>query len=121
MPFDLVIRGGSVVDGAGLPRYRADVGVVGDKIAYIGRIAERGAEEIDAEGHIVTPGFVDVHTHMDAQAFWDVLGSSSCHHGVTTAVMGNCGFTIAPSRADARELVVRNLERAEDILSLIHI
>ena len=64
---------------------------------------------------MVTPGFIDGHTHMDAQMFWDPLGSSSCWHGVTTVVMGNCGFTLAPARADARELVVRNLERAEDI------
>src|SRR3954468_8849254 len=95
--------------------YRADVAIVNDRIACIGRIREKGATEIDAEGHSVTPGFIDGHTHMDAQLFWDPLGSPSCWHGVTTVVMGNCGFTLAPARADARELVVRNLERAEDI------
>ena len=73
MPYDLVIRGGAVVDGSGLPRYRADVGCQGDTIAAIGRIDERGRQEIDAEGHVVTPGFVDGHTHMDAQVFWDPL------------------------------------------------
>jgi len=115
MGFDLVIRNGTVVDGSGLGSYRADVGIVGDRIAFVGRIRETGAEEIDAEGHAVTPGFIDGHTHMDAQVFWDPLGSNSCWHGVTSVVMGNCGFTLAPVRSDARALVVRNLERAEDI------
>ena len=115
MGFDLVIRNGTVVDGSGLGSYRADVGIVGDRIASVGRIRETGAEEIDAEGHAVTPGFIDGHTHMDAQVFWDPLGSNSCWHGVTSVVMGNCGFTLAPVRSDARALVVRNLERAEDI------
>ena len=115
MAYDLVIRNGTVVDGSGLSRYRADVGVVGDKIAKIGRITEKGQDEIDAEGHVVTPGFIDLHTHMDAQVNWDPLGTSSCWHGVTSVVMGNCGFTLAPARANERELVVRNLERAEDI------
>jgi len=115
MAYDVVIRNGTVVDGTGLPGYRADIGVRGGVIATIGRIRERGAEEIDAEGHAVTPGFIDGHTHMDAQVFWDPLGSCSCWHGVTTAIMGHCGFTLAPAPAEAKHLVVRNLERAEDI------
>ena len=113
--YELVIRNGTVVDGSGLGSFRADVGVVGDRIAFVGRILERGSREIDAEGHVVSPGFVDGHTHMDAQVFWDASGANSCWHGVTTAVMGNCGFTLAPVRDDERALVVRNLERAEDI------
>ncbi len=115
MSYDIVIRNGTIVDGSGLGSYRADVGISGDRIAWIGRITDRGAEEIDADGHVVTPGFIDGHTHMDAQVFWDASGSSSCWHGVTTAVMGNCGFTLAPVRAAERQLVVRNLERAEDM------
>jgi N-acyl-D-aspartate/D-glutamate deacylase len=115
MPHDLVIRNGTVVDGSGFGSYRADVAVDGDRIVAVGRIGERGLREIDAEDHVVTPGFIDGHTHMDAQVFWDATGSNSCWHGVTSAVMGNCGFTLAPVRADQRELVVRNLERAEDI------
>ena len=113
--YDLVIRNGTIVDGTGLPKYRGDVGVKGDRIAAIGRIAERGKEEIDATGQVVTPGFIDGHTHMDAQVFWDPLGSCSCWHGVTTVVMGNCGFTLAPGSAAQRDLIVSNIARAEDI------
>jgi len=115
MTYDLVVRGGTVVDGSGLPRYRADVGILGDRIARIGKIRERGREEVDARHHVVAPGFIDGHTHMDAQVAWDPLGTCSCWHGVTSVVMGNCGFTLAPCRAHEKHLVVRNLERAEDI------
>ncbi|MBM86271.1 MAG: hypothetical protein CMM47_09645 [Rhodospirillaceae bacterium] len=116
MGFDLVIKNGMVIDGSGMTRYCADVGVKDGKIVRIGgRITETANEVIDAEGHVVTPGFVDGHTHMDAQIFWDQLGSCSCYHGVTTAVMGNCGFTIAPCRESEVDFVFRNLERAEDI------
>jgi N-acyl-D-aspartate/D-glutamate deacylase len=115
MSYDLVIKNGTVIDGSGLPRYRADLGVRHGRIATIGRITERAREVIDAEGQVVTPGFVDGHTHMDAQIFWDPLGTSSCYHGITTAVMGNCGFTLAPCAEKDKHLVVRNLQRAEDI------
>ena len=115
MQYDLIIKNGTVVDGSGMPRYRADVGVIQGKIASIGRIRESAKEVLDAEGHVVAPGFVDGHTHMDAQIFWDPLGTSSCYHGITTAVMGNCGFTLAPCAAADKHMVVRNLQRAEDI------
>src|SRR5665213_3932402 len=98
--YDVVIRNGTVVDGSGLAPYPADVGIRHGLIATIGRISDKGTNEVDAEGHVVTPGFIDGHTHMDAQVFWDHEGSSSCWQGVTTAVMGNCGFTLAPVRDD---------------------
>ncbi|RPI44244.1 MAG: hypothetical protein EHM59_13345 [Betaproteobacteria bacterium] len=115
MPYDLVIKNGTVIDGSGLPRYRADVGVMNGKIAAIGRIRESAREVIDAEGQVVAPGFIDGHTHMDAQVFWDPLATSSCYNGITTVVMGNCGFTLAPCAEKDKHLVVRNLQRAEDI------
>ena len=115
MDYDLVIKNGTLIDGSGMPRYQADVGVASGQIVNIGRIRDKAAETIDAEGHIVAPGFVDGHTHMDAQIAWDPLGTCSCWHGVTSVVMGNCGFTLAPCRANEIDLVMKNLERAEDI------
>ncbi|ATE66530.1 N-acyl-D-amino-acid deacylase family protein [Rhizorhabdus dicambivorans] len=113
--YDLLIRNGTVVDGSGNPRYRADVAIQDGRIAAIGDVSGRAKRELNAEGQVVTPGFIDGHTHLDAQMHWDPLGSSSCWQGITTAVMGNCGFTLAPSSKSRRGLVVRNLERAEDI------
>ena len=113
--YDLVIKNGRVVDGSGGAAYRADVAIKDGKIAHMGRVNEKAKRTVDAEGHVVTPGFVDGHTHMDAQVFWDPIGSCSCYHGVTTAVMGNCGFTLAPCKQEDADLVFRNLERAEDL------
>jgi N-acyl-D-aspartate/D-glutamate deacylase len=120
--FDLVVRGGTVIDGSGRPGAQGDVAVVGGRIVAIGRLDGRGQREIDADGLVVAPGFVDGHTHMDAQVFWDDLGTSSCWHGVTTAVMGNCGYTLAPTRPQDRNRVASNIQRAEDIPeeALIH-
>lgn len=115
MPFDLIVRNGTVVDGTGMARFRADVGVVGRTIAKIGRIRERGIEEIDAEGHFVTPGFIDGHTHLDAQVCWDPMAGSDPWHGVTTVLMGNCSFGVAPCREAEKDLVFRSLERSEDV------
>lgn len=115
MTYDILIKNGSIIDGTGAPRYVADVGIVGGKITAIGDLGADAKEVIDATGQIVSPGFVDGHTHMDAQVNWDPLGTCSVWHGITTVVMGNCGFTVAPCAAKDMHLVVRNLERAEDI------
>ena len=115
MPYDLLIKNGVLIDGSGQPRHHADIAVRHGRIASIGRIREAAREVIDADGMVVAPGFVDGHTHMDAQIFWDPLGTSSCWHGITSVVMGNCGFTLAPCAEADKAMVVRNLERAEDI------
>src|SRR3954454_19187959 len=114
--YDVVIQGGTVVDGSGSTPFRADVGIKDGRIVRVGKISDTGgAQVVDAEGHVVTPGFIDGHTHMDAQVMWDPLGTCSCWHGVTTVVMGNCGFPLAPVDPGREDLGVRNLERAEDI------
>ena len=113
--FDLVIRNGTVVDGTGATAREADVAVKGGKIAAIGKIAGKGAEEIDAKGKMVTPGFVDIHTHYDGQAVWDSHMAPSSWHGVTTAVMGNCGVGFAPCKPADREKLIELMEGVEDI------
>jgi N-acyl-D-aspartate/D-glutamate deacylase len=112
---DLVIRGGTVVDGSGAPPREADVAVAGDRIVAVGRDLDVGREEIDARGKLVTPGFVDVHTHLDAQLTWDPLGAPACWHGITSVVVGNCGVGFAPCRAADREYLMFLMEGVEDI------
>jgi len=115
MGLDLAIKNGTIVDGSGGPRYRADIGIQDGKIVEVGRIHSNANEVIDAEGKVVAPGFIDGHTHMDAQVAWDPLGSCSCWHGVTSVVMGNCGFALAPCRPEQQEWLARCLEAVEDI------
>ncbi len=113
--YDLVIRGGTVVDGTGREPIEADVAISGNRIAAVGDISGKGAEEIDARGKLVTPGFVDIHTHYDAQAVWDSHLAPSSWHGVTTAVMGNCGVGFAPCKPADREKLIELMEGVEDI------
>jgi N-acyl-D-aspartate/D-glutamate deacylase len=115
MAYDLVIRGGEIVDGLGAEPVRGDVAVSGGHIAAVGSVPERGAEEIEADGQLVTPGFVDIHTHYDGQATWDGSLAPSSWHGVTTAVMGNCGVGFAPVRASDYDRLIELMEGVEDI------
>lgn len=112
---DLVIRGGTVVDGTGGAPYVADVAIDGGLISAVGSIEAKGREEIDAAGRIVTPGFVDVHTHYDGQATWDPEMGPSSWHGVTTVVMGNCGVGFAPAKPDRHDWLIGLMEGVEDI------
>jgi N-acyl-D-aspartate/D-glutamate deacylase len=113
--FDVIIRNGEVIDGTGATRYRADVGIKDGRIVQIGRIDGDAATVIDATGKVVCPGFVDVHTHFDAQVFWDDALTPSPLHGVTSAFAGNCGFTIAPLSDDPAdgEYLLNMLARVE--------
>jgi len=113
--FDLVIRNGTIVDGSGQPAYRGDVGIVGEWIEAVGEIAGSGKREIDAKGMLVTPGFVDIHTHYDGQLVWSDRLSPSSDHGVTTVVTGNCGIGFAPCRPQDRQALVELMEGVEDI------
>ena len=115
MALDLLIRGGTVVDGSGGKRFVADVGISKGRIVEMGRLAEPARRTIDADGLIVAPGFIDGHTHMDAQIAWDPLGSCSCWHGVTSVVMSNCGFALAPCKPADRDWYARCLSAVEDI------
>ena len=112
---DLVIRGGTVIDGSGAPRARATSAIRGGRIAAVGRVAEPGRRELDARGLLVAPGWVDVHTHYDGQVTWDPLLTPSCWHGVTTVVMGNCGVGFAPARPGRHEWLIALMEGVEDI------
>jgi N-acyl-D-aspartate/D-glutamate deacylase len=114
MPAELVIRGGTVIDGSGASGRGADVAISGGLIQEIGQNLE-GEQELDASGCAVTPGFIDIHTHYDAQVFWDPALRPSSYHGVTTVVAGNCGFTIAPTRPEHRDVIVGTLENVEDM------
>ena len=115
MDYDIVIRNGSLIDGTGSPARPGDIAVREGRIAAIGEVAGKAREEIDAGGMAVAPGFIDIHTHYDAQLFWDPKASPSSHHGVTTIVCGNCGFSIAPLSGDAddAEYLIAMLSRVE--------
>jgi N-acyl-D-amino-acid deacylase len=113
--YDLLLKGGRVYDGSGLPSFNADVGIAGSKIVDIGRLNGSAKRMINVDGLAVAPGFIDPHTHLDAQLLWDPLGTSSCFHGVTSVVIGNCGLSLAPAKPEDREAVIKSFVRVEAI------
>lgn len=113
MPFNVKITGGTIIDGTGRERFRGDIGIVDGKIVDIGKAAGPSRETIEADGMVVTPGFIDIHTHYDAQLMWDRTLSISPWHGITTVVIGNCGFGVAPTRKEHHELIMQTLEKVE--------
>jgi len=115
MTHDLVIRNGLVVDGTGAAATIGDVAIDGDRVTAVGKVEGGARRELDADGRVVTPGFVDIHTHLDAQIAWDPLGTSSCWHGVTSVVLGNCGVSFAPCAPHEREYLAELMESVEDI------
>jgi N-acyl-D-aspartate/D-glutamate deacylase len=119
MPYDLIIKGGRIYDGSGLPSRIGDVAVIGDKIAEVGRVSGSARRVVDADGLAVAPGFIDFHTHMDAQLLWDPLATSSCFHGVTTLIPGNCGLSLAPCHPQDRDNVIGSFVRVEAMPSQV--
>jgi N-acyl-D-aspartate/D-glutamate deacylase len=119
MTYDLIIKGGRIYDGSGLPSRMGDVAVIGDRIAEVGRVSGSAHRVVDADGLAVAPGFIDFHTHMDAQLLWDPLATSSCFHGVTTLIPGNCGLSLAPCHPEDRENVIGSFVRVEAMPSQV--
>jgi N-acyl-D-aspartate/D-glutamate deacylase len=115
MTYDLLIKGGRIYDGSGLPSHLGDVAVEAGRIVETGRISGSARRVVDADGLAVSPGFIDFHTHLDAQLLWDPLATSSCYHGVTTVIPGNCGLSLAPCKEQDREVILKSFERVEAI------
>jgi len=113
--YDLLLKGGRIYDGSGMPSYNGDVGIKNGKIVEIGRLKESATRTLNVDGLAVAPGFIDPHSHLDAQLFWDPLGTSSCFHGVTSVVLGNCGLSLAPAKAENRDAVIKSFVRVEAI------
>ena len=113
--YDLLIKGGRIYDGSGLPSYLGDVGVKDGRIVETGRLTGRASRVIDADGLAVSPGFIDFHTHLDAQLLWDPLATSSCFHGITTVISGNCALALAPCKEQDRDTILKSFERVEAI------
>ena len=112
---DLVIRNGNIVDGSGLPSYLGDIAINDGRIVKVGNVADTGTTEIDAQGKVVSPGFIDPHTHFDAQLLWDGAAKPAIEHGVTTIVPGNCSLSLAPLKADHRMKLVGMFNQIEEM------
>jgi len=112
--YDLLLKGGRIYDGSGMPSSYADVGISGGKIVEIGRLNGGAKRTLNVDGLAVAPGFIDPHTHLDAQLFWDPLGTSSCFHGVTSVVVGNCGLSLAPAKPEDRDADQKFCPRGSD-------
>src|SRR5690349_4471346 len=115
MSYDLLIKNGTVIDGTGAARFAGDVAIAGGKIAEVGKVTGSAKRVIDATDKVIAPGFVDPHTHYDAQIWWDGLSTCSSWHGVTTTVVGNCGVGIAPCRPEMRDVATWDLVNVEGI------
>jgi len=113
--YDLLLKGGRIYDGSGMPSYNADVAIQNGKIAVLGRLNGNARRTLNVDGLAVAPGFIDPHTHLDAQLLWDPLGTSSCFHGVTSVVVGNCGLSLAPAKPEDRDAVIKSFVRVEAI------
>ena len=113
MPYDLLIKGGRVYDGSGMPSYFGDVALTGGRIVEVGKVSGAARRVVNADGLAVSPGFIDFHTHLDAQLLWDPIATSSCWHGITTVIPGNCGLTLAPCRPEDRENILGSFVRVE--------
>lgn len=113
MTFDVLIKGGRIYDGSGFPSYLGDVGVSGGRVVDVGRLNGSARRTINADGLAVAPGFIDFHTHLDAQLLWDPIATSSCWHGVTTVIPGNCGLALAPCRPEDRDNLLGTFVRVE--------
>ncbi|HEX5019132.1 MAG TPA: amidohydrolase family protein, partial [Candidatus Binatia bacterium] len=113
--YDLILKGGRIYDGSGMPSYNADVAIQNGKIAALGRLNGNARRTLDVDGLAVAPGFIDPHTHLDAQLLWDPLGTSSCFHGVTSVIVGNCGLSLAPAKPEDRDAVIKSFVRVEAI------
>src|SRR6185503_5273783 len=107
--YDLLLKGGRIYDGSGMPSYNGDVAIKNSRIVEIGRLNGNAKRTLNVDGLAVAPGFIDPHTHLDAQLLWDPLGTSSCFHGVTSVVLGNCGLSLAPAKPENRESMIRAL------------
>ncbi|HEX5094821.1 MAG TPA: amidohydrolase family protein, partial [Acidimicrobiia bacterium] len=115
MPYDVLITGGRIVDGTGRDAFEGNVAIEAGRVVGVGDVGGQAKRMIDADGHVVAPGFIDAHTHYDAQLLWDASANPSTAHGITTILMGNCGYTLAPVRSDDQDYLIGLFAAAEEV------